>query len=305
LLPSLAKVNGSRLVATASRRGLSARHAAARYGARVAAGLDELLEDETIEAVMIATRHDLHATQAAKALTAGRDVFLEKPAAVDEEQLRALSEAVSASGRRILVGFNRRFSPFALAVKEAFHGRSTGLVMSARINAGHVPAGSWVNDPREGGGRVVGEVCHFIDLFSYWAGAQPVRVSAHAIGTGAAHLPDDNLVIGLTFSDGSVGTLVYTSMGDPSLGKEAYEVICDGKIARIDDWRLLSVTAKGRTRKTRSLRPDKGHLAELEAFVRACRAAGASPIPWESIAATTRATFAVERARVDGTLIDL
>jgi polar amino acid transport system substrate-binding protein len=305
LLPSLAKVNGSRLIATASRRGLSARHAAERYGARVAGGIDELLEDESVEAIMIATRHDLHATQAVKALQAGRDVFVEKPAAIDEEQLRVLSEAVSTSGRRILVGFNRRFAPFALAVKETLQTRHTGLVMSARINAGRVPAGSWVIDPREGGGRVVGEVCHFIDLFSYWAGAQPIRVSAHAIGTGAAYLPDDNLVIGLTFSDGSVGTIVYTSMGDPSLGKETYEVICDGKVARIDDWRLLTVSANGRTRKTRSLRPDKGHLAELEAFVKACRGEGARLIPWDSLAATTRATFAVERSRVDGTLIDL
>jgi predicted dehydrogenase/threonine dehydrogenase-like Zn-dependent dehydrogenase len=305
LLPNLAKVQGARLVATASRRGLSARQAAERYGTRVAASLDEVLTDADVNAVVIATRHDMHASQAAKALIAGRDVFLEKPAAVDEEQLRMLKKAVADSGRRILVGFNRRFAPFARAVKDAFKARHTGLVMHARINAGQIAAGSWVLDPREGGGRVIGEVCHFVDLFSYWSGAHPLRVSAHGIGTGAAHAPDDNLVMGLSFSDGSVGSILYSSMGDSSIGKESYEVFCDGKIARIDDWRTLTVTSKGRTRKTRSFRPDKGHSAELEEFVHACRGGEASPISWDSIEATTRATFAIDRARIEGALIEL
>jgi len=305
LLPNLAKVKSARLVATASRRGLSARHAAERYGARVAANLDEVLTDPNIHLVMIATRHDLHAAQAARALMAGRDVFLEKPAAIDEEQLRLLKEAVGNSGKSILVGFNRRFAPFAGAVKELFHGRSTGLVMHARINAGPVARGSWVLDPDEGGGRIIGEVCHFVDLFSYWSGACPVRVSAHAIGTGAAHSPDDNLVIGLSFSDGSVGTILYSSMGDPAVGKESYEIFCDGKVAHIDDWRSLAVTSQGRTRKTRLLRADKGHSAELAEYIRSCQRGEPSPITWESIEATTRTTFAIERARIEGTLIEL
>jgi predicted dehydrogenase len=305
LLPNLAKVNGARLVATASRRGLSARHAAERYGARVAGNLEDVLADPAVHAVIIATRHDAHAAQAAKALTAGRDVFLEKPAAIDEDQLRTLGQAAVASGRLILVGYNRRFAPFARSVKELFEPRRTGLVMQARINAGRAVTGSWVLDPREGGGRVIGEVCHFVDLLSFWAGAHPTRVSAHSIGGDGANLPDDNLVIAMTFADGSVGTILYSAMGDPSVGKESYEVFCDGKVARIDDWRTLTLTAKGRTRKTRSLRADKGHSSELEAFVRACRNVEPSPISWESIEATTRATFGIERARIEGALVEL
>jgi predicted dehydrogenase/threonine dehydrogenase-like Zn-dependent dehydrogenase len=305
LLPNLAKVSDVRLVATASRRGLSARHAAERHGARVAKDLDEVLADPAVQAVMIATRHDAHAWQAAKALAAGRDVFVEKPVAIDEDQLAALRDAVASSGRRLFVGYNRRFSPFARTVKDAFHGRRTGLVMQARINAGRLAPGTWVLDPREGGGRVIGEVCHFIDLLSFWAGADPVRLSAHAIGSGAASSPDDNLVIGLTFSDGSVGTILYSSMGDPSLGKETYEVFGEGQVAHIGDWRTLTLTTNGRTRKTRALRPDKGHLAELQEFVRLCREGGPDPIAWTSIEATTRATFAVERARVERALIEL
>jgi predicted dehydrogenase/threonine dehydrogenase-like Zn-dependent dehydrogenase len=305
LLPSLAKVNEARLVSTLSQRGLSARHAAERYGAGVAASLDDVLSDSRVQAIMIATRHDLHASQAARALSAGRDVFLEKPAGVDVEQLQVLAEAVRASDRLLLVGFNRRFAPFAREIKDAFRSRSTGLVMQGRINAGRLAPGSWVSDPREGGGRVIGEVCHFIDLFSYWADSLPIRVSAHAIGAGAAHSPDDNLVIGLSFRDGSVASLLYSSMGDASLDKESYEIYCGGKVARIEDWRTLAITAKGRTRKSRVLRADKGHVAELEAFVKACRESRVSPIAWESIKATTLATFAIERARIDGRLIEL
>jgi predicted dehydrogenase len=305
LLPTLANLPGVRVVRTVSRRGLSARHAADKVGAQVAASLDEALAASDVDAVVIATRHDAHASQAARALEAGRDVFVEKPAAVDEEQLAMLSRAVRAASARLLVGFNRRFSPFATAVRDAFAGRRAGLAMTARINAGRVPSGSWIVDEQEGGGRVIGEVCHFVDLFGYWAGARPVRVSAHAIGAGGGYERDDNLAVGLSFSDGSVATLLYSSMGDSAAGKERYEVLGEGKLAVIDDWRTLSITSRGRTKTTRSLRPDKGHNGELRAFAQACRNGTPSPIPWDSIESTTRATFAIERAWREGTVVDL
>ena len=305
LLPALAKVNGAHLDAAVSRRGLSAAHVANRYGAQVAASLDELLARPSTEAVIIATRHDLHATQAAAALAAGRDVFLEKPAATNEADLAKLLEATRASGRRLMVGFNRRFAPFAHQLKAAFEGRRAGLVITARINAGFVPPGSWIVDPREGGGRIVGEMCHFIDLFSYWADALPVRVSAHGVGGQGAYSGEDNLVVGLEFGDGSVASLVYTSMGDPAVGKEIYEVTCQRTMARIDDWRGLAVTRGGHTRVSRALRADKGHAEELRQFVQACQSGQPSPIPLDSIAATTRTTFAIEHARLSRAAVEL
>jgi predicted dehydrogenase len=305
LLPALAKVKEARLDAAVSRQGLSARHVADRYGAEVAARLDDLLARPSTQAVIIATRHDLHAAQAAAALAAGRDVFLEKPAATNEADLAKLLEAARASGRRLMVGFNRRFAPFARELKAAFAGRRAGLVMTARINAGFVPPGSWVVDPREGGGRIVGEMCHFIDLFSYWADALPVRVSAHGLGGHGAYNGEDNLVVGLEFGDGSVASLVYTSMGDPALGKEIYEVTCQRTMARIDDWRGLRVTRGGRTRSSRALRADKGHAEELRQFVQACQSGQPSPISLDSIAATTRATFAIEHARLSRATVEL
>lgn len=307
LLPQLQQAPGAKLVATVSGRGLSARHAADRFGAaRVAASLDEVLASDDIDVVVIATRHAAHADQAARVLATGRDVFLEKPAALDEEQLTRLGEAVRGSSGRLLVGFNRRFSPFARQVADVFASRRAGLVMTARINAGRVPAGSWIVDAREGGGRIIGEGCHFVDLLSFWAGSPPVRVTAHAIGGGGgAYEGHDNVVVGLGFADGSVGTITYTSMGDASLGKESYELFCEGTVCAIDDWRTLSVTSRGKTRKQRALRADKGHAEEVRAFLRACARGEESPIAWGSIEATTRATFAVEVARGTGAGVEL
>ncbi len=305
LLPAFEKTSGVRLVRAVSGRGLSARHAANKFGVEgVAASLDDVLAMPEVDAIVIATRHDSHAALAAKALAAGRDVFLEKPAAVDEEQLAMLGDAVKASSARLMVGFNRRYAPFARSVKEAFAGRRAGIVMSARINAGRIPAGNWVVDADEGGGRVVGEACHFVDLLSFWAGALPVRVSAHAIGPEGGWDRADNLVIGLAFGDGSVGTILYSAMGDPSVSKERYELLCEGKVAAIDNWRTLEITARGKTKTTRTLKADKGHAEEVRVFVEACRRGGMGPIAWESVEGVTRATFGVERAWREGVTVE-
>ena len=306
LLPTLAAMRDAKVLVTVSGRGLSARTAADKAGTdRVARDLDEILAMPDIDAVVIATRHQAHAAQAARALDAGRDVFVEKPAAIDEEQLALLGEAVRRSQARLLVGYNRRFSPFAQRVREAFAGRAAGLVMTARINAGCLPPGHWIREPAEGGGRIIGEACHFVDLLSYWAGAPPVRVSAHALGGSGGFERADNLVASITFADGSVGTIVYTAMGDPRVSKERYEVFGEGKVAVLDDFRTLEITVKGKTKTTRTLRADKGHEAELRAFVTACAAGAPSPIAWDSIEATTRATFAIEHAWRECAMVEL
>jgi predicted dehydrogenase/threonine dehydrogenase-like Zn-dependent dehydrogenase len=306
LLPALADIAGVRLLRTVSGRGLSARHAADRFGVEgVAPSLDEVLAMPDVDAVVIATRHELHATQAAAALAAGCDVFLEKPAATDEEQLATLDRIVRSSKARLALGYNRRFAAFARTLHGVFAGRRAGLVMTARINAGSIPNGSWVTDPGEGGGRIVGEACHFVDLMSFWAGAPAVRVSTHAIGSEGGYQPEDNLVAAISFADGSVGTLVYSAMGDPSASKERYEVMGEGKLVVIDNWRTLEVTTRGKTKTHRALRADKGHAEELRAFVDACRRDVSSPTPWESVLATTRATFAIERSWRDGVTVEI
>jgi predicted dehydrogenase/threonine dehydrogenase-like Zn-dependent dehydrogenase len=306
LMPAIAKIDRVRLLRTVSGRGLSARHAADKFGAEdVASSLDDVLALPELHAVFIATRHDSHAALAGKALTAGKDVFLEKPAAIDEEQLRELGSIVQSARGRLMVGFNRRFAPFARAVREAFEKRRAGLVMTARINAGRAAAGSWVTDSAEGGGRVIGEVCHFVDLLSYWAGAPPTRVSAHAIGPDVGWDRSDNLVIALSFRDGSVGTILYTAMGDPSVAKERYEVLCEGRVAVIDNWRTLELTSRGKTKTTRAVKANKGHDEEVKAFAIACMQGEPSPIDWASIEATTRATFGAEQAWKEGCAVEI
>jgi predicted dehydrogenase len=305
LVPRFAEAEGARIVATVSGRGLSARHVADQHDADVEASLDAALARADVTALVIATRHDLHAAQAIRALDAGRDVFLEKPAAIDEEQLRLLGRAVAAARGRLMIGFNRRFAPFAEEVRRTFAGRRAGLVMTARVNAGSVPAGSWIRASSEGGGRVVGEGCHFVDLLTSFAGAPPRRVSAHAIGPEGAFARDDNLAVSMDFADGSVATLVYTAMGDARVGKERYEIFGEGTVAIIDDWRRLEITRRGKTTVHRALRADKGHAAEIDAFVRACRRGEPSPTPWASVEVATRATFAIEAARAAGCTVEL
>jgi predicted dehydrogenase/threonine dehydrogenase-like Zn-dependent dehydrogenase len=306
LLPAFERTGGVRLVRTVSGRGLNARHAADKFGADgVAASLDDVLAMPDVDAVVISTRHDSHASLAARALAAGRDVFLEKPAAIDEEQLGMLGNAVRASAAYLMVGFNRRYAPFARSLQDAFAGRRAGLVMSARINAGRIPAGNWIVDADEGGGRIVGEVCHFIDLLSFWAGSLPVHLSAHAIGPGAGWDRADNLVMALGFADGSVGTILYSAMGDPSVSKERYEVFCEGKVAVIDNWRSLQITSRGKTRTTRALRANKGHTEEVRVFVEACLRGGPPGTAWDGVQGVTRATFAAERAWREGATIEI
>jgi predicted dehydrogenase len=298
LLPALSRIDRAEFVAATSARGLSARAAVDKFGGRrVAESLDELLAIPDVDAVMIATRHADHAAHAVRALRAGKDVFLEKPAALDAEQLDELEAAVIASPGRLLVGFNRRFAPLARQLKDHFAHRRTGLVINARINAGSIPDESWIQQTSEGGGRVIGEACHFIDLMSYWTDGEPTRVSCFGISQAAPHGGHDNLAILIEFSDGSVGTLTYAAMGDPSIGKERYEVFSEGAVAVLEDWKRLHLTRGGKTKTVSTWRVDKGHEGELRAFVDACVAGAPSPIAWRSIAATTRATFAAELAR--------
>ncbi len=302
LLPEISKLKNVHVEAFASGRGLSAKHARDRYGkGTVVPSMRDALTNPKVGAVVIATRHDSHAELAITALKAGRHVFLEKPAALNREELARVDAAVNESKKICFVGFNRRFSPFAEEIARTFHGRTSGLVMNARINAGRIPRGTWVLDPKEGGGRIIGEGCHFIDLMSYWAGASPSEISVHVIGPGSGYEREDNVVIGLSFEDGSVGTLTYTAMGDPTVSKERYEIFSEGRVAVLDNFRTLAITQQGKTKTTRALRQDKGHGKELEAFVDACIKNTGNPIAWESIVATTNATFLAEELRARST----
>jgi predicted dehydrogenase len=303
LMSRFAATQGVRLHTAVSARGFTARHAAEKFGFdRVAGTSEEILTDPEIAAVVIATRHDSHAPLASAALRSGKHVFLEKPLALDEEQLAEITEAACRSGKILFVGFNRRFSPLALDLKKFLPAGQT-LQMLYRVNAGPIPRHSWICDPKIGGGRMIGEAGHFVDFMSYLCGAPPSTVSCDGLAAGAQEAAfdgSDSFSASIGFADGSVGTLVYTAMGDAACAKEYSEVYAGGKMAVLHDFRSLELTAGGKTRRSRLTRQDKGFDAEIKAFITSIQGAAPAPFTIEGLGAVTRATFAMVRALASG-----
>jgi predicted dehydrogenase len=277
--------------------GLTAFDAQRKFGFEQA-GTDpaEVLADPSIPLVCIATRHDAHAGLVVAALRSGKHVFVEKPLALDDEQLAAVEEALAASSAVLLVGFNRRFAPLAFAMKRALDGRGP-IAVAYRVNAGPLPAGHWLNDPDVGGGRMIGEGCHFVDFLSFLTGDAAI-VSVEARCVGRTRGPAEDVALQIGFADGSVGQILYTAKGDPRLGKERIEAHAGGLSAVLDDFRSLDVTSGGKTRKQHG--GGKGHAEEIAALIAAVKAGGPGPISRASLIATTRATFAVHGAIATG-----
>ncbi|MDK2916222.1 MAG: hypothetical protein PWR25_779 [Euryarchaeota archaeon] len=272
----------------ATATGLSAQTVAKKYGfAYCTTDYQKILDDPDIDAVLIATRNDLHAPMAIEALRAGKDVFVEKPLATDIESLRRIVEARNESGQRLMVGFNRRHSPLAVRMKEFFANRATPAVLHYRVNAGQIPPEHWVHDDEQGGGMLISECCHFIDFMQYIIGARPVQVVARAIEPTGTIQKYDNFQATLTFDDGSLGTVTYTTLGDRTYPKETVEVFAGNAVGRITDFRDLELRREGKaSREKRWLTQEKGFAEELLAFVK-----GEVP-DFAGSVATTLATFA-------------
>jgi polar amino acid transport system substrate-binding protein len=298
LLPAFRRANGVRLTTVVTATGISASHAGDKHNfAAVATDAAAALSDPATDTVVIATRHDTHAELAAEALRAGKHVFCEKPLALDIEGLETvLTSAANAPGI-LTVGFNRRFAPLLVKARQALDPRSGPLVMLYRINAGVIPADNWIQRA-EGGGRIIGEVCHFVDALTFLAGCVPVEVQAVS-----ARDHRDAVSILARFADGSTGTIVYSSLGDPSVPKESIEVFASGRVVQLADFRRLTVTRNGRSKVSKGAQ-DKGQQALVESFIAAVSGKSAAPIPLTELAAVTAATFAIEEAlRVGGPVV--
>lgn len=297
-LPTVAKVGGIRKTGIASSAGLTARHASQKYGFQYATSLEqEILTDPEINVVAVLTRHNQHARQVLTALRAGKHVFCEKPLALNQAELdEILALAAQPGAPRLMVGFNRRFAPFALRMKDFLSGAGEPLVAHYRVNAGFIPANHWVHDPVVGGGRVIGEGCHFVDFMTFLVGTPPVAVTAQALPDGSTYRRD-NVVLTLTFADGSLGTITYLANGDKTLPKERAEVFCGGRVAILDDYRALELIKDGRRQALSSpLAQDKGHRAAWQAFLTSLRAGGPPPIPYDQIAGVHSTVFAAAEA---------
>jgi len=270
LLPIFRKRRDVRLRTVVTAHGLTALQAQKAFGFQaIDTDPEAVLADPRIHLVCIATRHDSHADLAVRALRAGKHVFVEKPLALNEEQLARVEEAAATSPGFLMVGFNRRQSPHARALREAFRERGP-LMMTYRVNAGPLPPGHWLNEPAIGGGRIIGEACHFIDLMSYLTGdATIVSVDARALGKHTG--PIEDVAATLTFGDGSVGQLLYTQSGSPRFAKERLEVHGAGASGVIEDFRSGVIAAAGRRVRLRGT--GKGHEEEIDSAIRAAHGA--------------------------------
>jgi predicted dehydrogenase len=288
LIPAL-KHAGARLVAVASESGLSAADVADRFTFERSAGVEDVIDAPDVDAVVIATRHDSHASLVAAALRAGKSVFVEKPLALKPEELAEIEEALRPNSI-LMVGFNRRFAPLVKRLQEELGGKKD-LVLTMRVNAGSLPDDHWLHDPEDGGGRLLGEGCHFVDLLSTLAGSP--AIAAHALAVPQPERPiacSDSFSAHLRF-EGAVGALSYSGSGDPRMPKERLEVFGAGIGAVLDDFRRLELWRGGKRREWKTAQ-DKGHRAEIDVFVRAIRGEREPPPP-ESYLASTRSTLAL------------
>jgi polar amino acid transport system substrate-binding protein len=291
LLPALAKTGAVQFRGIATAGGRSAATAAQRFGfAYTASDVAEVLDDDA-SVVAILTRHDSHADLAARALEAGKHVFVEKPLALDVDGLTAVRASALAGRGQLLVGFNRRFAPLTARVREHFAGVTGPKTVTIRANAGVIPLDHWTQDPERGGGRLIGEACHFVDLAQALVGSDVVAVQGVGAGNGKSPLLNDDFVLTLAMKDGSTAAITYTASGAPAMDKEYVEVFGGGLAAVIEDFRSGTLYGPGgASTKIGGRTQDKGQAAMLTAFIAALRS-GTPCVAPDSLLLTTLATF--------------
>jgi predicted dehydrogenase/threonine dehydrogenase-like Zn-dependent dehydrogenase len=314
LLPAIKHAGGAALVGVCAANGSHSHHAAKKFGFKYCAtDAEELINDPDVNTIVISTRHHLHAAQVIAALRAGKHVFCEKPLCLNKDELRDIvqvyqehyphlrqEQSQPAARPLLMVGFNRRFAPLAIQFKNFLRGIHEPLALHYRVNAGFISAEHWLNDPEQGGGRIIGEVCHFVDFLAFLVGSAPVEVQVNSLANPGKY-SNDNVVSSMRFADGSQSTISYLANGDKSYSKERVEVFGGGAVAVLEDFRRLETVRGGKKKVSRSIvRQDKGHRGEWEEFVSALRAGGESPIPLQQIVNTMMTTFALEESRTSG-----
>jgi predicted dehydrogenase len=297
LLPGLARLQTAHLAHVATNRSLSAVNAQRRFGFTAAStNADAVLDDKTLDAIFIVTRHHTHASLVCRALETGKAVFVEKPLALTREELDRIVEVSTNTGNdRLMVGFNRRFAPLLTYMKSEFGSASSKAVTRYLISAGELAADSWYGNEALEGSRFIGEGGHFIDTLSWWAGSLPDEVYA-------VQGPEkDDVQVIVRFQNGSSGTISYVTVGNARFPKETLDAAAGGRSAQLDNFRKATVWAGRRQSSTRARGgQDKGQQAELAQFVEACLTGAAMPITVESLVATTRATIAVRESLLSG-----
>ena len=292
LIPNVLTSGGS-LTGVVTSRGITSKNVADKFRfSYCSTNHDDILNDKNINTVFIATPHSSHSELVIKSLEAGKNVYVEKPLAIDITQLQSVMKAKADYPQILMVGFNRRFATVSQAIKQEFMNVSEPMVINIRINAGLIPREHWIQNPEIGGGRIIGEMCHFIDLMQYFTDSEPVKVFAESISTkNSKIIPDDNIAVIVKFSNGSVGNLTYLANGDNSMPKEKIEVFSGGSIGVINDFKDALIHRNGKTKTLKS--SGKGHKEEIKAFMEALTTNGKNPISLRSIYLTTLTTFSI------------
>jgi predicted dehydrogenase len=310
LLPHLKSHPEAQLVGVASATGLNAKQKAERFGfSYCTTGIERLLEDSSIDAVFIGTRHGTHARFEIQALNAGKHVFVEKPMVVTEAQLDeiivAYNDANTKQPAGLMVGLNRRFAPMTVKLKEAFHSVAP-VQMIYRVNSGNISTSTWLHEEEEGGGMLIGEMCHFVDLMQFICGQPPATVYAQSLRVGSQKVSDyDNLSIVISFEGGSVGTLCYNTVGSGGFPKERLEMYGGGMVGVIDDFRNLEIVKGGKPDRVKAANQDKGQSREVAETVRSFRTNGSAPIAFAELVAGMRIIFGARQSLLTGQPVKL
>lgn len=295
-LPNLKKLSDTyNIYAIMSKTGTNAKAIAEQYGAKYATtDYDEILNDSDVDMVLICTRHNLHADMAIQAMKKGKAVFVEKPMSLNEEELDGVVRVLEETKIPYMVGFNRRFSEYAVEAKKHIKDRINPMIINYQMNAGYISLDHWVHT-EEGGGRIIGEGCHIFDLFNYFTDARVISVSVDSISPKTKNLSHgDNLVATVKYDDGSLCTLTYTSIGSNEHSKEFCQIYCDGKIINIDDYK--KITGYGvKVVNIESKVSDKGQYEELIEFAKAIRSGEKFPISIWQLEQSTKISFCVDK----------
>lgn len=322
LLPAIRDAGKFEIAAICSAKGVSAAQAAKAYHAETACtDEEEIFADPSIDVVFSITRHDLHAGHVLRALQTGKHIFVEKPLCLTVEELAEIEGALSGDGELgagdsgkecgdggqgiVMVGFNRRFSPAARLVRSHFAEVAAPLTVSIRFNAGEIPADHWTQQDAEGGGRIIGEACHAIDLATYLCGAPVVRVFAESVAKPQVGvICDDQCFITLRHANGSISHVAYLAGGDRAFPKERVEVLGGGRVAVIDDFHTVTTYHGGKKKVTKG-KQQKGHAEEIAAFAAALRTGGDAPIAWSELRATSLAAILAVQSLREGIAMEV
>ena len=298
LVPHITKDTGNKLVAVCDSQGNVAKHIAEKYGFEYCtSNIEDVLKDENINSVLVSTRHNLHAECVIKCIENNKNIFVEKPLCLNEEELNKITELYNTKGITnensiVMVGFNRRFAPLPKKIKGFFKDVKDPLVFNYRVNAGFIPKAHWVHDPIEGGGRIVGEVCHFIDLLQFITDSDPISVYAQSISSNNSQITEhDSINITIKMKNGSLGIITYIANGDKTVAKERLEVTGGEYYAILDNYEKLELYKNGKKTEITS-KLDKGWKTEMEEFINGIKAKK-NPIPFASQRLTTLTTFKI------------